>query len=257
MLLYLVLQDVNYCIRLGFACSTRPHNNRAMLYDFRFVLMLVCFSAQIFCRRLARSTHKLDFPFSNFGFLVLHSHKRYVMFKCIAVLANQDRARDPISVAYFNQVALFSDFNDLFELLGPGFAPYSSSAFYILELSSKNILKTLAVNSMNNFHVVLTHVAHTKPLSRMQSLSVSRGRSKVTKPIFSNSAMRYFKIVCAWRTMGRGKKREPLSFPSSPACFNFASSRPVTKTVIRGGETSLQFLVYVSIKVSQYYNLPH
>ena len=107
MLLYLVLQDVNYCIRLGFACSTRPHNNRTMLYDFRFVLMLVCFSAQIFCRRLARSTHKLDFPFSNFGFLVLHSHKRYVMFKCIAVLADQDRARDPISVAYFNQVALF------------------------------------------------------------------------------------------------------------------------------------------------------
>ena len=181
MLLYLVLQDVNYCIRLGFACSTRPHNNRTMLYDFRFVLMLVCFSAQIFCRRLARSTHKLDFPFSNFGFLVLHSHKRYVMFKCIAVLADQDRARDPISVAYFNQVALFSDFNDLFELLGPGFAPFRSSAFYILELSAKNILKTLAANSMNNFHVVLTHVAHTKPLSRMQSLSVSRGRSKVTK----------------------------------------------------------------------------
>ena len=216
---------------------------------FRFVLMLVCFSAQIFCRRLARSTHKLDFPFSKFGFLVLHSHKRYVMFKCIAVLANQDRARDPISVAYFNQVALFSDFNDLFELLGPGYAPFRSSAFYILELSSKNIFKTLAANSMNNFHVVLTHVA--------QSLSVSRGRSKVTKPIFSNSVMRYFKRLCAWRTMGRGKKREPLSFPSSPACFNFASSRPVTKTVIRGGETSLQFLVYVSIKVSQYYNLPH
>ena len=134
MLLYLVLQDINYCIRLGFACSTRPHNNRTKLYNFRFVLMLVCFSAQIFCRRLERSTYKLDFPFSNFGFLVLHSHKRYVMFQCIAVLADQDRARDPISVAYFNQVSLFSDFNDLFELLGPGFAPYSSSAFYILEL---------------------------------------------------------------------------------------------------------------------------
>ena len=28
-----------------------------------------------------------------------------------------------------------------------------------------------------------THVAHTKPLSRMQNLSESRGRSKVTKPI--------------------------------------------------------------------------
>ena len=35
-----------------------------------------------------------------------------------------------------------------------------------------------------------THVAHTKPLSRMQSLS--RGGSKVTKPSFSNSAKRYY-----------------------------------------------------------------
>ena len=36
-----------------------------------------------------------------------------------------------------------------------------------------------------------TLVAHTKPLSRMQSLSESRGGSKETKPIFSNSAKRY------------------------------------------------------------------
>ena len=43
------------------------------------------------------------------------------------------RARDPISVAFFDQVALFSNFNHLFELLGPGFASYSSIAFYILE----------------------------------------------------------------------------------------------------------------------------
>ena len=33
-----------------------------------------------------------------------------------------------------------------------------------------------------------THVAHTKPLSKMQSLYESSRRSKVTKPIFSNSA---------------------------------------------------------------------
>ena len=39
------------------------------------------------------------------------------------------RARDPISVAYFDRVALFSDFKHLFWLLGPGFALYSSSAF--------------------------------------------------------------------------------------------------------------------------------
>ena len=32
-----------------------------------------------------------------------------------------------------------------------------------------------------------TIVSHTKPLSRMQRLSESRGGSKVTKPIFSNS----------------------------------------------------------------------
>ena len=95
------------------------------------------------------------------------------------------RARDPISVAYFDRVALFSDFNHLFELLGPGFAPYSSSAFYLLELSSKNILKTLTANFMNNFQ---RHVSHTK----MRSLSESREGSKVTKPIFSNNTNHYF-----------------------------------------------------------------
>ena len=40
---------------------------------------------------------------------------------------------DPISVGFFEQVALFSDFNRLFELPERGFAPYSSNAFYILE----------------------------------------------------------------------------------------------------------------------------
>ena len=42
---------------------------------------------------------------------------------------------------------------------------------------------------MNNFYVA--HVAHTKPLSRVQSLSESRRGSKVTKPIFNDSAKRY------------------------------------------------------------------
>ena len=36
-----------------------------------------------------------------------------------------------------------------------------------------------------------THVSHTKPWSRMQSLSESRGGSKARKPIFSNSGKRY------------------------------------------------------------------
>ena len=44
-----------------------------------------------------------------------------------------DTAWDPISAALFDQVASFSDLNHLCYLLGPGFAPYSSIAFYILE----------------------------------------------------------------------------------------------------------------------------
>ena len=76
------------------------------------------------------------------------------MFQCTAVLSYKDRAKDPISVAFFDQVALFSDFNDLFELLEPGFSPYSSSTCYILHLSSKKILTTLTANFMNNFQVL-------------------------------------------------------------------------------------------------------
>ena len=34
-------------------------------------------------------------------------------------------------------------------------------------------------------------LAHTKPRSRMRSLTESRGGSKVTKPIFSNSGKLY------------------------------------------------------------------
>ena len=37
-----------------------------------------------------------------------------------------------------------------------------------------------------------TYVSQTKPWSRMQRLSESRGGSKVTKPIFSNSRKRYW-----------------------------------------------------------------
>ena len=63
------------------------------------------------------------------------------------------RARDPISVAFFDRVALFSDFNHLFELLDQVLLPIAVGAFYILELYSKNILKTLTANFINNFHV--------------------------------------------------------------------------------------------------------
>ena len=71
----------------------------------------------------------------------------------LQVLSDWDGARDTISLAFFDQVPLFSDFNRLFELLGPVFVPCSSNAFYILEQSSKNILKTLIANFMDNFHV--------------------------------------------------------------------------------------------------------
>ena len=71
---------------------------------------------------------------------------------CHVSVHSGDRAK--ISVAFFDQIALFSDFNHLFESLEPGFSPYSSSTFYILDLSSKKILTTLTANFMNNFYVV-------------------------------------------------------------------------------------------------------
>ena len=60
------------------------------------------------------------------------------------------RARNPISVAFFDQVALFSDFNHLFELLDQGLLPIAVVPFIHC---SKNILKTLSVSFMDNFHV--------------------------------------------------------------------------------------------------------
>ena len=45
-----------------------------------------------------------------------------------------------------------------------------------------------------------TYVSHTKPCSRMRSLSESRGGSKVTKPIFSNSRKRYYCVGLTGKT---------------------------------------------------------
>ena len=61
-----------------------------------------------------------------------------------------------------------------------------------ITIKLKHIFKTLPVNFMNNFHVgnACCPDLITKPLSRMQSLSESCRGSKVTKPIFSNSAKR-------------------------------------------------------------------
>ena len=132
---YLVVQDIKYRM-----VSTRPLNNKTNLY------VGVLFSLEKFFYRLARSTYKLDFLFSNFDFGVLHSKKCFVMFQCVECYLFL--ARDPILVAFFNKVALFSDFNHLFELFGPGFAPCSSNAFNILEKSSKSSLKTVIANFM-------------------------------------------------------------------------------------------------------------
>ena len=44
------------------------------------------------------------------------------MLQCIECYLTKT-ARDPISVAFFDKVPLFSDFNHLFKLLRPGFAP--------------------------------------------------------------------------------------------------------------------------------------
>ena len=68
------------------------------------------------------------------------------------------------------------------------FCPFSSSAFYILEVYSKNILKTLTANFMNNFHVEM-HVSHTKPWSRIPGVEckvcLSHGAFKVITPTFT------------------------------------------------------------------------
>ena len=50
-----------------------------------------------------------------------------------------------------------------------------------------------------------TYVSHTKPWSRMQSLSESRGGSKVTEPIFSNSRKRYYLSWSAQKDVGHEK----------------------------------------------------
>ena len=77
-----------------------------------------------------RSTYKPDFPFSNF---VLENYTTRNAMSCFGTirLLSDYRARDPISVAWFDQVTLFSDFNRLFTFLGPGFSPYSSNAPFV------------------------------------------------------------------------------------------------------------------------------
>ena len=63
-----------------------------------------------------------------------------------------------------------------------------------------------------------TYVSHTKPWSRIQSLSESRGGSKVTKPIFSNSIKRY----CAYVIVDLSWWR--IQYPKNP-CVVFATQK--------------------------------
>ena len=108
----------------GTYLAARTTKEQTYTDNFRFVPMLVCFSGKKFYHRLARSTYKPDFLFSNIGLGVLHSQKCYVMFRWIECYQGSYFSSD--------QVALYSDFF-LILLLVPVFATYSSNAFYILE----------------------------------------------------------------------------------------------------------------------------
>ena len=139
------------------------------------------------------------------------------MFRCIECYLTKT-ARDPISVAikllYCMILTVYLSY--LYKYLLPiAVMPF----IYIRIKLKKNILKRLIANSMNNFQAVfsfrrsmlLTGVAHTKPLSRLQSLFESRGGSRVTKPIFSNSAKCY---SLRWRI--RGERAGNLTFSLGP-----------------------------------------
>ena len=160
--------------------STWPHNNRTNLHNFRFVLMLVCFPPQIFCHRLARSTSKLDFVFNQqFRFW---SITQPIMSCHVSVHSSafclRHRARDPISVAFYDRVVLFSDFNHLFELLDQ-VLPLQQQCL----LQTGSMLKKHFKNAHGEFYEQFScgnacfpyKALEQNPGSRMQSLSESRG----------------------------------------------------------------------------------
>ena len=65
------------------------------------------------------------------------------MFQCIVKLSSggafclRHRARDPISVAFSDRVALFSDFNHLFELLNQVLLPIAVAPFIYWNYAQK------------------------------------------------------------------------------------------------------------------------
>ena len=96
------------------------------LINFRFVLMWCAFQLRNSATVLQEAHTNSIFSRQQFSVL-----EYYTARNIISCLAAQSAIQ--ISVAFFYEVAVFSDFNRLFELLGPGFAPYSNNAFYILE----------------------------------------------------------------------------------------------------------------------------
>ena len=119
------------------------------------------------------------------------------MFRCIECYLTKT-ARDPISVAikllYCLILTVYLSY--LYQYLLPiAVMPF----IYIRIKLKKKHFKTAHCEFYEQFSgrlfisesMLLTGVAHTKPLSRLQSLFESRGGSRVTKPIFSNSAKCY------------------------------------------------------------------
>ena len=86
------------------------------------------------CTVHVRSTYKFDFLSSNLCFGVLHSQKCHVMSQCYLTYTCRQSYGSDSSSLFLTRSLFFSDINRLFQLLGSGFAPYSSNAFYnILE----------------------------------------------------------------------------------------------------------------------------
>ena len=91
-----LLQDVEYSKNSTPGCTTK-HNKLVQFPVCAYVGVL--FSLEI-RPQACENTYKLDFLISNFGFGVLPSQKCYVMFQYSAI---QDRATDPISVAFIDE----------------------------------------------------------------------------------------------------------------------------------------------------------
>ena len=102
-------------------------------------------------------------------------------------LTHRARARDPISVAFFDRVALFSNFNHLFELLDQVLLPIFSLCTDVplpQKKSGKDVHK-LYIKLKKLVKTLKRSMFPIQSLRGMRSLSESRGGSKVTKPIYN------------------------------------------------------------------------